>query len=261
MGSVGNRIAILTHKHSVVVRGIEAKLKSLRYEVTVLENKFDSIGDYLKINDLFMIYLPDDILDNVSQLDTVRNVARIIRDADCKMTILGDSKNYKDCNREIPEIEGYTWINRPVDMNKLGDVVSLEISSEAADRKRILIVDDDPYYAETVKAWISDAYDVDIAPAGMSAISFLLRLHEKKKVDLILLDYEMPVVDGPQVLQMLRQENELKDIPVIFLTGNGSREAVTRVMALKPNGYLLKAVKREELLIFLHDKLAHKVVK
>lgn len=85
----------------------------------------------------------------------------------------------------------------------------------------------------------------------MQAITFLL----KKKVDLILLDYEMPVVDGPQVLQMLRQEDATKDIPVIFLTGNGTKEAVSRVMALKPSGYILKSTTRENLLNLLKAKL------
>ena len=74
-------------------------------------------------------------------------------------------------------------------------------------------------------------------------------------MDLILLDYEMPVVDGPQVLQMLRQEEETAHIPVLFLTGNGSREAVSRVMELKPDGYILKSTTRGDLLVNLHKKL------
>ena len=94
-----------------------------------------------------------------------------------------------------------------------------------------------------------------IIPAGMQAITFLLKLPESDKVDLILLDYEMPVVDGPQVLQMLRQEPATDSIPVIFLTGNGTKEAVTRVMELKPDGYLLKTTQKEDILKFLAEKL------
>ncbi|MBP3231963.1 MAG: response regulator, partial [Anaerovibrio sp.] len=80
--------------------------------------------------------------------------------------------------------------------------------------------------------------------SGMDAITFLL----KTPVDLILLDYEMPVVDGPQVFQMLRQEQSAKHIPVVFLTGVGTREGVERVMALKPDGYILKSTTRDSLL-------------
>lgn len=42
--------------------------------------------------------------------------------------------------------------------------------------------------------------------------------------DLILLDYEMPVTSGPQVLEMLRSEPKTAKIPVIFLTGKGGRD-------------------------------------
>lgn len=81
------------------------------------------------------------------------------------------------------------------------------------------------------------------------------KVKEGEQVDLILLDYEMPVVDGPQVLQMLRQEPATSNIPVIFLTGNGTKEAVARVMELKPDGYILKSTTRENLMKYLYGKL------
>ena len=65
--------------------------------------------------------------------------------------------------------------------------------------------------------------------------------------DLVLLDYEMPILDGRQVLQMIRSEIEFADIPVIFLTSKGDRESVMQVMALKPDGYLLKTLPPEEI--------------
>ena len=58
----------------------------------------------------------------------------------------------------------------------------------------------------------------------------------------------MPVTDGPQVLEMLRADNETKSIPVIFLTGKSDRESVMAVLSLKPEGYFLKSIEREELL-------------
>ena len=59
----------------------------------------------------------------------------------------------------------------------------------------------------------------------------------KKRPDLILLDYEMPVCDGRQTLEMIRADEELKDIPVIFLTGVNDREHIESVLSLKPAGY------------------------
>ena len=100
-----------------------------------------------------------------------------------------------------------------------------------------------------VREWIKDDYQTDIVTAGMQAITFLL----KNKADLVLLDYEMPVVDGPQVLQMLRQDPATEKIPVIFLTGMSTKEAVSRVMALKPDGYFLKSTSKENIIAFLQN--------
>lgn len=71
--------------------------------------------------------------------------------------------------------------------------------------------------------------------------------------DLILLDYEMPVISGPQVLEMIRSETKVDSIPVIFLTGKGDRESVMKVLELKPDGYLLKTTDKAALLKSLED--------
>ena len=58
----------------------------------------------------------------------------------------------------------------------------------------------------------------------------------------------MPQMDGPEVLKALRENPATAGIPVMFLTGIGTKESVARVMALKPRGYVLKSTPREELL-------------
>jgi len=58
----------------------------------------------------------------------------------------------------------------------------------------------------------------------------------------------MPVTSGPQVLEMLRSDEDTRNIPVIFLTGKGDKQSVMAVVALKPEGYLLKSIEKEELL-------------
>ena len=75
----------------------------------------------------------------------------------------------------------------------------------------------------------------------------------ENKPDLILLDYEMPVTSGPQVLEMIRNEKNVEMVPVIFLTGKGDRESVMKVLELKPDGYLLKSTEKAALLKFIAD--------
>ena len=86
-------------------------------------------------------------------------------------------------------------------------------------------------------------YEVSEAESGVAAI----RVITLNRPDLVLLDYEMPVCDGAQTLQMFRSEKSFEDLPVIFLTGKADPESVKKVMSLKPAGYLLKFLKPEEI--------------
>ena len=109
--------------------------------------------------------------------------------------------------------------------------------AQAADsRKLILIVDDNAMNLRTEKAMIPEKYRVNLANSGAKAMVSI----GKDRPDLILLDYEMPGCDGKQTLEMIRADEEYKDIPVIFLTGVNQREQIQAVLELKPAGYLLK---------------------
>ena len=70
----------------------------------------------------------------------------------------------------------------------------------------------------------------------------------RKRPDLILLDYEMPVCDGKMTLEMIRADKDLKDIPVIFLTAINDRANIEAVLKLKPAGYFLKPAAKDRLL-------------
>ena len=71
--------------------------------------------------------------------------------------------------------------------------------------------------------------------------------------DLILLDYEMPEMNGKQVLQKIREQEEYADIPVVFLTSMDTREIVMELLALQPAGYILKPVDSQMLLDRIND--------
>ena len=110
-------------------------------------------------------------------------------------------------------------------------------------RKSILIVDDDVSYMSMIMEWLKDKYRVSLANSGMEAITWLAG----NTPDLILLDYEMPITPGPQVLQMIQSSVKTADIPVIFLTGKSDRDSILSVLALKPAGYLLKSIDKDGL--------------
>ena len=110
-------------------------------------------------------------------------------------------------------------------------------------KKKVLAVDDSLIIREGIKRLLSEDYEVASAESGAAAI----RTITLNRPDLILLDYEMPVCDGKQTLEMLRAEKVFEDIPVIFLTGRRDPQSIIQVMPLKPAGYLLKNGKPEEI--------------
>ena len=115
---------------------------------------------------------------------------------------------------------------------------------EAANQKsKILVVDESLTIRESIKQLLGEDYEVATAESGVAAI----RTITLNQPDLILLDYEMPVCDGRQTLEMLRSEKAFEDIPVIFLTGRRDPESMIKVMPLKPAGYLIKSSKPAEI--------------
>lgn len=119
----------------------------------------------------------------------------------------------------------------------------LQEVAEGKKRRHILVVDDDPRMLKVIRAYLRDEYDVASAVNGKLALKFL----EKKKTDLILLDYEMPGLKGPEVFKTLKRDPQLSNIPVVFLTGVGELSKVQEVLEMKPQGYLLKPVDRAKL--------------
>lgn len=114
--------------------------------------------------------------------------------------------------------------------------------SGSVSKKKILVVDDSDFLRNKMIQLLGNDYEMQEASSSMTAIKSLAL----DRPDLIILDYEMPVCDGRQTLEMIRSEEDTADIPVIFLTGRGDRESVQKVMELKPERYLLKTMSDDE---------------
>jgi len=105
-------------------------------------------------------------------------------------------------------------------------------------RPYILIVDDTAIILRNIKSLLDSRYSVAVAPSGRHALQSI----KKHKPDLILLDYDMPEMNGKEVMKILKASPDTQDIPVVFLTAMDSRETVLELLTLEPAGYLLKPV-------------------
>lgn len=108
----------------------------------------------------------------------------------------------------------------------------------SSERKHILIVDDDRNVLKMIKAALSEKYEITAMINGV----MVDKLIATKKVDLIILDYEMPIETGADIFRRLKANPKAANIPVCFLTGVSEREKILEVMSLKPHSYLLKPI-------------------
>lgn len=127
--------------------------------------------------------------------------------------------------------------------NAMVEIKNYLRENRTGQKKKILVVDDSKIMRQAMTDLLSKDYAVETARSGIAAI----RCMTMEKPDLVLLDYEMPICTGSEVLEMMRTEEDFADIPVYFLTSNVQTETVKKIVSLKPEGYLVKTLKPGEI--------------
>lgn len=239
---------ILGTKESFLIRAMEKKLEGAGYDSEFVTWDVNDISTHWTGTDMVTLYMDEgeQIPDGI-----VHFLVDKMADEDKKMITIGSREDNQYIFDHVPGDLIHKSFTRPMDndeyVSAVGELISLVKSG--AMKKTILVVDDDPSYLNLVRGWLKGDYKVAMANSGLQAIKWLGR----NKADLILLDYEMPVVNGPKVLEMLRSEPSTKDIPVMFLTAKNDKESLMSVISLRPEKYLLKTMPPNELLKNIDD--------
>lgn len=125
---------------------------------------------------------------------------------------------------------------------------SVRTLSALAERVRpvLLIVDDDEFQRKILASIFSTKhYELSFATSGLEALS---QLHQVDP-DLILMDVQMPGMDGVEVMRRLKATPRFAEIPVIMVTGQSEREVVTESMKIGAAGFVVKPFERDTLLV------------
>ncbi len=239
---------IIAATEGFIVKGVMSKLKGIDVESEYAAPKIKDIEEKCGNAGFFIIFTDENVRDIADVLVYIKDHCA---EKDKQVIAIGTKLENETLAGYIPATYVYRFYERPLDMEELLNGVEKYIDEAAqhARRKSILIVDDDVSYMSMIAGWLKDKYRVSLANSGLQTITWLAKNH----ADLILLDYEMPVTTGPQVLEMIRSDAELADIPVMFLTGKGDKESIMKVLSLKPVGYLLKTIQRKDLLENIHN--------
>lgn len=126
-----------------------------------------------------------------------------------------------------------------------------------ADKKSIVAVDDSMMILRMLEKLLSEEYDFHPFSKELRALKYL---KDEGKPDLIILDIEMPQLDGYEILEMIRQRDELKEIPVLFLTSNNDKKHVVKAIEGGANSYVVKPIDEKTFLDKVHKLLKERKI-
>ena len=276
-----SKVLFITEKVSFISEGIINHLKAQDFEVLTVKPDVTAISNFLKedkggeeeaidpevaallsqegeggnaeaasaddgkkddIPRIFILYLQGE--DNL-MIDVLGYIRDMVEDRGIRFFVIGTQEELDTVVGKKADYVAQMY-TRPVDLGEL--IKRLQKEGEAVDKlkefKSILIVDDDATALRSMKNLLSTHYKILVASSGMNAITILA----KNKVDLILLDFEMPIVNGPKVLEMIRSDPNTANIPVMFLTAKGDKRSIMEVLRFKPEKYLLKTMLPKDIL-------------
>ena len=240
-------ILVFTEARSYLNIAMEEQLKELEYNVITVGPSVNEINAVKDDITAVLMYTDEDLVKKQQALVFMRD--KIIEE-DISVFVIGDVNELSEVRKLIPKQLLKKEFQRPIDVKEVVSGMDEYIKANGKHtKKKILVVDDSGAMLRNVKGWLEDTYQVILANSGAMAIKYL----STNRPDLVLLDYEMPVINGKQVLEMIRSESEFSDIPVMFLTSKNDKESIQQVLNLKPEGYILKTTSPEQIVQMINE--------
>lgn len=236
-------LLICDSSNSFIVKAIKEGISSAGFDCETVASTMQALSEKQDKPELIFLYIDENMEKNGEVIFYIRDFCL---EDDKKLFLVGYGSDIADVRKNLPDEIIGACFERPIDAKAIGIELNraLDTLETAANKKHILVVDDSGTMLRTIREWLSNKYKVSVVNSATSAISFLATNHP----DLVLLDYEMPVCSGPMMLEMIRSEAKTEKLPVIFLTSKGDRESVQKVLALKPDGYLLKSMTSDKII-------------
>ena len=232
----------------IVKKGIEKNLTEAKFNVITIPDEPDRIITARNEADI-VIYNPG--TSDTSSIGITMNLLGEICQDDSKILCL--TGEITDINKAMASNGAHRVIKtypRPVDISTFVEdmLFFTELETDFHRKKNIFIVDDDPGYLSVINHWLSPLYNVQYFNSGSEMLAGLSTVTP----DLLLLDLEMPKMDGFDLMKIIRTDYTDPRIPIILLTGNNNKDIVFHVLEYKPDGYLLKTSPKENILDVIH---------
>ena len=241
------KVLINQGENPAIIKDFFNYTKKYFMNFTTTDNWDDVINHFDVVKpDVYLVFMDTAYSESVSQIMRIKTNTHY---NEAPIIVVGKKEDCDDFEQNHPNTANMV-IRRPISSDNiaLSVIAYLEKGHETQKsdntRKKILVVDDDRTILKMIKAALEDKYDVTAMLNGVMVEKFL----SMNEVDLVILDYEMPIMTGAAIFRMMKDNAKFSKIPVCFLTGVSEREKVEEIMSLKPRGYLLKPINMEMLL-------------
>ncbi len=201
--------------------------------------------------DSYFAYIIDWIMPDMNGIELVRRIRKLIGD-EVPIIIL-TAYYWGDIEQEAREAGVTAFCTKPLFTSDLTGIFlqheSVEEIQVNFQNERILLVEDNELNREIAKIMLEEVgFIVDIACDGQDAVHAMLEC-EDNKYNYILMDVQMPILDGIDATKQIRQSEReyLKSVPIIALTANAFNEDVEQCLAAGMNAHLAKPFKIEDI--------------
>ena len=222
-------------------------------------------------DDPFAVYIIDWLMPDMNGIETVRRIRRIIGDQ--KPIIILSSYDWEEVEEEAREAGVTCFISKPIFMSDLREVLARTVddgdhAEEPQEEekkydftgKRILLVEDNEFNQEIAAAILEEAgFKVETADDGSIAVD-IMKNAEPGKYDLILMDIQMPVMDGYEATRQIRalKTADAVRIPIIAMTANAFDEDKKKALDAGMDGHMSKPIEIPKLMETLAGVLEKK---
>ena len=210
----------------------------------------------MEMGDEFYAYIIDWLMPDMNGIETVRRIRRVIGDS--SPIIILTAYDWSDIEEEAKEAGVTAFCEKPLFMSQLRELLTNPVpkNKEPEKRgciyrgKRILLVEDNELNQEIAQTILEDAgFMVETAGDGVVAVKKMEQA-VPGQYDLILMDIQMPVMNGYEAAKQIRslKNRETASVPIVAMTANAFEEDREKSYEAGMNGYLAKPVSAEALI-------------
>ena len=209
--------------------------------------------DAVELNDEYKVYIIDYLMPDMNGIETVRRIRKVIRE-DIPIIVL-TAYDWTDVEKEAREAGVTAFVAKPIFMSELRSVLTKPVQMEEERAKktekhydyrgrRALLVEDNELNREIALAILQETgMEIDCAGDGIEAVD-IINAAPEDKYDLILMDIQMPRMDGYTATREIRtlSNNRKANIPIVAMTANAFDEDRRKAFECGMNGHIVKPV-------------------